>query len=116
MSDPLTRLPDLAPPPGGLPRLQRAMRRRSPPLRGSWRLPVAAAVLAAAMLLALVPSLHRLMQVDADARAIRNLLRTPASGQMQVRDGVAAPLESGRADVQLYLIGALPAAAPPPPG
>ncbi|MDO1527588.1 hypothetical protein QMK61_01980 [Fulvimonas sp. R45] len=100
-------LPELAPPPGGLARLQHSLQARRKPLRPlAWCwLPAAAGTCALALLaLAWLPgAVRQREQTAALARVLRQAMAPPPGG-IQVVHGAALALPSGQADVRIYLV------------
>jgi hypothetical protein len=103
-----TLLPDLAPPAGGLARLQQsvAATRRPMHVRPRWALAGAACV-AAAIVAAMLPSwIARQQRTDALVQALRGST-APVPG-IEVAHGAALELPSGQANVKLFLVQTLP--------
>lgn len=101
-----TLLPDLAPPMGGLARLQRsvaAARRPTSRLRPRWAIAVAACVVAAIVAAALPPWIVRWHRTEAMVQALRSGAVRSAAG-IEVADGAAVELPSGQANARLYLV------------
>lgn len=100
-------LPDLAPPFGGLERLQRTLAAtlaRSHARRWRWALGAAACIVAAAVALWLP---HEVMRQRQAAQILQAMEQTdsPAAG-IRVAGGAAIELPSGQANVKLYLVEA----------
>lgn len=103
-----TLLPDLAPPAGGLARLQQSVAAARRPLRARPRWALAAVACAAAAIVAvMLPSwIARQQRTDALVQALRSST-APVSG-IEVAHGAALELPSGQANVKLFLVQALP--------
>ena len=104
-------LPDLAPPPGGLARLQRSLHlQRESARRHAWRwLPATTG--ACALLLLTLTWLPGFVQRQQRTAALTQALRAamaPPSGGIRVVDGAALALPSGQANVRIYLVQTSP--------
>lgn len=101
-------LPELAPPPGGLARLQRSLRAQGKsPRRHPWRwLPALAALSALALALAWLPGfVNRERATDALTQTmLQATTTTPLPDGIHVEHGAALLLTSGPADAHVYLI------------
>lgn len=102
-------LPDLAPPPGGLARLQRILQTRQRPRHAlPWRwLPAMAAACALSLLtIVWLPGvIQRQRHVDALTQALRQaMLPARLDDGIRVADGAALPLPSGQANARVYLV------------
>lgn len=96
-------LPDLAPLPGGLSRLQASLRAGRRQSRPPW-LALAAATCVVAIVLGLLPeTLQRYRGRQVLVQAVREAVQPDPEG-LRVIHGAAIALPSGQPDVRLYLV------------
>lgn len=101
-----TLLPDLAPPAGGLVRLQQsvmATRRPASRVRSRWTVAVAVCAVAAIVVVTLPPWITRRQQTNAIVQALRATV-APSTDGIKVVGGAAVELPVGQANVRLYLV------------
>lgn len=98
-------LPDLAPPAGGLARLQQSVATARRPMYTRPRLALAGAVCAAAvvMVIALPPWIARQQRTAALVQALQGSALPPIAS-INVAHGAALELPSGQANVKLFLV------------
>ena len=107
-------LPELAPPPGGLARLQRSLRARRepdrPPSPAHWLPALAGAGALALLALAWLPGfVSHERATEALTRALLQAATPPAlPNGIHVEHGAALPLASRQGDTRVYLIASTP--------
>lgn len=107
-------LPELAPPAGGLARLQQGVassRRPAARVRPRWAIAIAVCAVAVITVATLPPWIARRQQTEAIVQALRPVAASP-SNDITVANGAAIELPSGQAGVRLYLVQTVQSADP----
>lgn len=98
--------PDLAPPVGGLARLQQSIavaRHPAPRVQSRWAIAIAVCAVAAITVATLPPWIARRQRTESIVQALRPVA-APSSNDIKVANGAAIELPSGQAEVRLYLV------------